>query len=339
MKKIAFRFNATTDIGLGHAIRCMNLAKECRKRGYCCVFIVQQGQAQKVLAKSRVRHIAINKNLGIDDEAKALINILKKEECDILITDSYSIDNQYLKKVKGHLKLLIRTDDRIISKGPEDILINQSRRSKDSSINKGKLIGPKYVIINNDFIRVRKVRKIRKDPVRIVVSLGGSDMKKQTRKVVQALLKLENKFKIDVIAGQLNMDIGNIRKITNNRPNFKIIKSASSMAGYMLKADLGIFAGGTTLWEAACTGLPIVSMIIADNQKEQVNYLSKIKVLHRLGWYHKVKIKDVHDAVWALIRDHQKRSRMSINGKRIVDGKGKARVLDVIDRYYKDKIR
>jgi spore coat polysaccharide biosynthesis predicted glycosyltransferase SpsG len=51
-------------------------------------------------------------------------------------------------------------------------------------------------------------------------------------------------------------------------PSLRLHVDAADMAGLAAAADVAVGAGGSSAWERACLGLPAVTLILADNQRD-----------------------------------------------------------------------
>ena len=69
----------------------------------------------------------------------------------------------------------------------------------------------------------------------------------------------------------------------------------------MANSDLCIGAGGTTNFERFCSGLPSIVTIVADNQKDGVEYLSEMGHIINLGMAKNVTIQSYIDNLDKLI--------------------------------------
>ena len=55
--------------------------------------------------------------------------------------------------------------------------------------------------------------------------------------------------------------------------------NVSDMASLMADTDLAIGAAGSTSWERCCLGLPVLMVVLAENQREAAASLGYIQVL------------------------------------------------------------
>jgi UDP-2,4-diacetamido-2,4,6-trideoxy-beta-L-altropyranose hydrolase len=161
--------------------------------------------------------------------------------------------------------------------------------------------------------------------------MGGADPQNVTSKVLRAIHMLERSdIAVDVVVGDLNQNHNEIKILTSKMPNTICHHNVENMANLMSSADLCIGAGGTTTWERCCVGLPTITIILAENQKNISENLDKEGALINLGWYHNVTEKNIKGLIEGLIDNPQKLVSMSDKSRRLVDGKGVNRVVDTI---------
>jgi UDP-2,4-diacetamido-2,4,6-trideoxy-beta-L-altropyranose hydrolase len=176
---IFFRVDASSKIGSGHVMRCLNLANQLKKKGANCKFICRNLKDNLIekIKKNNYEITALpapkqyNKNLfsykinsayfnylGVNwkDDAQQTINALKKEKIDWLIVDHYGIDRRWEKKLKSYVKKIMVIDDLSNRYHDCELLLNQNLID-NCSLRYQKLlpkyctflIGPKYALLNN----------------------------------------------------------------------------------------------------------------------------------------------------------------------------------------------
>jgi RimJ/RimL family protein N-acetyltransferase len=117
-----------------------------------------------------------------------------------------------------------------------------------------------------------------------------------------------------------------------SRINMEIRKNVTNMSDLMAWADVAVSAGGTSTWELAFMGLPMILTAIADNQRRVVEEVGKAGVAINLGWHENISLKEITQAVSSLMKDAELRGKMSSRGKHLVDGLGAERVLAEMNR-------
>ena len=125
-----------------------------------------------------------------------------------------------------------------------------------------------------------------------------------------------------------------------HNPNIGInvgIKSSLPTGGHindieilMSNSDLCIGAGGTTNLERCCVGVPSIVTIVADNQKEGINFLSESDHVINLGLAKDVTTKTYLNTLKNL--DSKLLSQMSQNNQKLVDGLGCNRIKNEISK-------
>jgi spore coat polysaccharide biosynthesis predicted glycosyltransferase SpsG len=102
------------------------------------------------------------------------------------------------------------------------------------------------------------------------------------------------------------------------------------MANLIASADVAVTAGGSTMWELAALGIPFVSIVVADNQRQSALAMAKY------GFPSIDAAGDLERALPGLLNrilpDAAQRGTLSDVGRQLVDGKGAARVCAEIFR-------
>jgi spore coat polysaccharide biosynthesis predicted glycosyltransferase SpsG len=100
-----------------------------------------------------------------------------------------------------------------------------------------------------------------------------------------------------------------------------------------LESDIAISAGGTTCYELAYFGIPNIIITIADNQLKNAKDLDKQKVSIYLGKKDDVTTDKITEKAKELIDNSNLRKSISLNGKKLIDGKGKKRIVEALECY------
>jgi UDP-2,4-diacetamido-2,4,6-trideoxy-beta-L-altropyranose hydrolase len=164
---------------------------------------------------------------------------------------------------------------------------------------------------------------------KILVTLGGGDDKYQTLRVIRALqaLKVEG-LEAVVVVGAANLHSSALESETDqSKFPIRLTYNADNMRELMERADLAVCAGGTTCWELAFMGVPMLVIILADNQQANAEALETEGVAVNLGWYPSLSRDKIAQKLIEIARSAQIRAQMSRRGHFLVDGKGIERVL------------
>lgn len=349
MKIIAFRADGGLNIGMGHIMRSLSLAKEFRRNGYKVFFISKyKGGIEKIKEENfdviQLKHREIENTTGfnygnpeeLDKEAEEIISIIKLYKIDLLFIDTYNVTEEYFLKIKPHVKKLGYIDDLNKFVYPVDILINGNITAeymvyKKYSEDEIMLLGPKYNLIRDEFRNLPE-RIVKEEVEEIMITTGGSDPHNMSVKLLNMILQdkeLRN-LKINVIVGNSFTNKEKLRNISRENKNVILHENVKYMSKIMLRSDIAISSGGSTLYELCACGTPILAFIYADNQEFIVKKMDELGYVKSLGWYDKIKSKKLLTLFKQIIYDYNLRIKYKTKQASLLDGKGVERIVKYI---------
>jgi UDP-2,4-diacetamido-2,4,6-trideoxy-beta-L-altropyranose hydrolase len=323
-------------------MRCLTLADELRQKGTDINFICREGPGNLIsYIKNRGYKVhQLPGDIDIETDRRLTNKILSKYETkpDGLIIDHYDIDISWEYPLRKYAKNLMVIDDLANREHDCDLLLDQNYSNNEDRYNGLipenciQLLGPEYAILRPQFQKTRgNLRKRDSGVNSILVFMGGADSKNITSKALRAIHMLNRSdITIDVVIGNLNPYHDEIKILTSKIPNTICHHNVVDMAKLMSSADLCIGAGGTTTWERCCVGLPTITIILAENQKNISESLDKDGALINLGRYQNVTENNIKEVIKGLIENPQKMASMSDKSRQLVDGEGVGRVIDTI---------
>lgn len=337
MIKIAVRADGGPNIGMGHVQRCLVLCNQLKKSGAEIFFISKKNEAiEKKIKQEGFEVITLKNNIGLEEDLRNTINAVKTYEADVVITDSYAINEHYLAEIKRIAPLLVSIDDLARISFPSDIVINQNIYAKKlnyhSSTGRTKfLLGPKYALLREEFSNLGK-RKINEKVKNILITLGGSDFFNLTPRILKILDKINQDFKITVVIGPFFKNISEIKKTAKEiNKKVELIRDSYEISKIMFGSDLAIAGGGTTLYELAATGTPALAFCLAENQLRNIKGMAEAGTLVNMGWGNEWKEEKLYREINNLVNNYMARKKMSRSGQQLVDGKGCLRIVKIID--------
>jgi UDP-2,4-diacetamido-2,4,6-trideoxy-beta-L-altropyranose hydrolase len=320
--KVIFRTDINPQIGSGHFMRCLALAEALKTRGDDVCFVTSTDSTFPI---KRVE----------DSKMEVFYNLSNIPFADWVILDGYHFDFEYQNRIReSGSKLLVIDDYASIKRYCADIILDQNVGTNSDLYtailpDTKLLLGSKYVLLRSEFIKYRNFQRINPDIAKnILITLGGGDDEGASLKIIEALDTLDMKdLNIRLIAGANNPNLSIIeQKIAKTALQIELLQIVEDMPEQMIWADMGITAGGTTLWEALYLGLPLISVILAENQRQNVETLAQMKLLRNLGWNSQLKTEKVVQELDTFIFDKTLRRLYSANGKKLIDGCGTERV-------------
>jgi UDP-2,4-diacetamido-2,4,6-trideoxy-beta-L-altropyranose hydrolase len=342
-EKFLIRADSGAEIGIGHLMRCGALAEELIRRGAEVIFLGRYGtrsQAQRFIGKWGSEFMETH--CSELDETKAVLSIADEVRPSWLIIDGYQFTPDFQKAIRqAGYKLLIIDDYNHHDSYHADILLNQNIASDrlDYVHNPETvcLFGSDYILIRNEFLKyVAPERRIPQVPGRLLITLGGADPGNVTLKVIHALQRLDpNDLTVDLIMGPINPHFKIIAQEiarwkasqTCIAGNINILKDPS-MPEMMNRADLAITAGGSTCYELAFMGVPMMIIILAENQEGIATAMEENKAAVNLGWHSELSASTIARQLKQIIGGPGFRNDLCANGRKVCDGLGPARVVE-----------
>ncbi len=355
--KVVFRTDGSTFMGQGHVMRCLTLAHVLRERGaeinfvcrehpgHLCDLIVQRGFAvhRFPLAEERVDHLPGHTGwLGASWEADAeqTRDVIRGMggTADFLVVDHYAVDHRWEKALRSSVTRILAIDDLADRIHDCDLLLDQNFFSDLATRYDGKvpsecvtLLGPRYALLQPVYAVLHSQVALRDGPVRrIFVFFGGADTGDLTRFSVAAFQQLGRRdIQLDVVLTEKNARYQGIEKAIEGWSNIRLQGPLPSLGPLMAMADLAIGAGGATVWERFCLGLPSVVVSLAENQKPVCEDLARTGLIKYLGHMDQVKMETLRKALSRLI-GLPSISEWSRDCHAICDGEGAGRVAETM---------
>lgn len=303
--KVAFRVDASNQIGTGHLMRCLTLANALKQHGAYTRFVSRHmpehfrdmlatnGHEFTLLESSPVEVIADDLShshwLGTSqlDDALDSIRALADSSLDWLVVDHYALDMRWEKSLRQVAKSILVIDDLADRMHDCDLLLDQNLgRLADGYADMVPkhcvvLTGPRYALLRPEFAALREYSLQRRKNAslkHILISMGGVDQPNATGQVLEALklCSLPPECRITVVMGGQAPGLLRVREIAGTMPWPTMVRvDIEDMAQVMADSDLAIGAAGTTSWERCCLGLPALLVVLADNQKEAASHMIK----------------------------------------------------------------
>jgi UDP-2,4-diacetamido-2,4,6-trideoxy-beta-L-altropyranose hydrolase len=296
--KIAFRADASLQIGSGHVMRCLTLADALRERGAQCHFISRAHPGHLVdMTRQRghkVNSLAVPSQQNQQDEpahtawlggtwqtdAQETASVLASLQPDWLVVDHYALDQCWEAAVAAHHRQLLVIDDLADRPHRCNLLLDQNlgRQPQDYAglvpTRCQVLTGPRYALLRPEFaaLRTYSLQRRQAQPAlrQLLITMGGVDQPNATGQVLQALktCALPAECRITVVMGLTAPWLQNVQELAKQLAwPTEVVVNANNMAQHMADSDLAIGAAGSTSWERCCLGVPSLMVVLADNQQ------------------------------------------------------------------------
>jgi len=312
--------------GLGDVAGSIALANEAVNRGIVTTIAVEGEDPA----------IDIVRDSGIEwNEVKTPADfylLVKTLSPDVILFNQLNSPEEMVLEIKKMGILIATVDDTGSAANSADLRFNPEYAMADT------YCGHSYIPLRLDYRKENlKKRIITKDVHSILVTLGGSDTYGFTPNVVRALYDIPDRIAITIITGSSFQHAIELNSAICDSPRkFNHIHDVKDMIPPMGSADLAICGAGLTLFELACLGTPAVIICGELFEEETAEYMEKNGFGINLGFGKRVSEQVISDAVLGLISDYDRRSAISRQGKKLIDGAGAERIIEIISNTLKN---
>jgi UDP-2,4-diacetamido-2,4,6-trideoxy-beta-L-altropyranose hydrolase len=251
-------------------------------------------------------------------KTKLILNKYPKKlpTVELIIIDSYRLSSTEYQHYKQFCRILAVIDDTQRLAYPADIIINPALGAEHLTYNQKYILlaGVRYTLLKKEFWKVRSYhKKIRNNNKHLLITLGASTPLTVSKKISSALTQQHPLLHITIAHGK---------------------HSSEDMIDLMKNTDVAISAGGQTLYELACLGVPTIALQTADNQKfnlqqwQQVGFIDTIILPNKESF-----LNDIQTQFVGLTLEN--RLKKSSLGKEHIDGRGALRAAQELIAYIK----
>ncbi len=259
---------------------------------------------------------------------------------DAIVVDHYGLTPIHETRLRGQGRQIIVIDDLKRTGHDAGLLIDPSfgRSPQDypDILQAGRIIlaGPDYALLRADYAAARlgalARRQCRPPARRLLISLGLTDVRGITGRVLQLLRPELGGLTIDVAVGSGAPSLPWLRHLAASDPTIAVHVDAPDMARLMSETDIAVGAGGSSVWERACLGLPALNLVLAENQQPLALALEAQGACLAIDARQGGLGQDLAAAFVRLRDDADLRARLSETSAKLCDGLGAGRAAGAI---------
>jgi UDP-2,4-diacetamido-2,4,6-trideoxy-beta-L-altropyranose hydrolase len=329
MKHAVLRFDASAEVGLGHAMRMRAIAEALGQDGVQCRFAINQ-DAPSLVPWAADRAILVE---GLADQQADILARSVPGDIDFLVIDHYGLGERFETACRNWCGRIMVLDDLADRAHDCDVLIDPAPRSVDDygphlGVNTRCLVGPAYAPIRSSFASWRTwslTRDRSGDVRRIAVMFGGTDLKGLTGLALESIWRCQPSAYVDVF-------IGNVSKAGQTRAMMAHLGLAGDVnvgiddpSEKLAHADLVIGSTGVSAWERCILGLPSVAVQTSANQALNARALVDADAALVLPLDRAKSTDGLVNALRSLTEDAKKRESMGRAAAAMCDGRGAER--------------
>ena len=331
------RADASPEIGTGHVMRCLALAHAWQKAGGSVTFAMSETLLPLVrhLRSQNIASAAIAAPPGSNEDADLTMRLATTLNAICTVVDGYRFAPEYYRALKAAgNRVMAVDDDGRHSEYCADILLNQNLCATDKLYpnrdpNTRLLLGTQFALLRPEFRRQPQAQKIRPVAHRLLVTMGGSDPDNVTSRVMQALEQIDQELEATIVIGPGNRHLNDL-DANPKCPTIRLVRDPANMAALMADCDMAISAAGSTCWELAYLGIPMILVVLSPDQLGIARALHELGVSMSLGWHASLTPSQLISGVKWLGNDPVRRCAMSHAGQALVDGRGAERVVEFL---------
>jgi len=333
---VLFRCDGSSEIGLGHVVRCLALAKALRAHHGCHIaFAMQQDTMGFAMVEQQGYPVwGPSKSRETCSYDPWLIDIVDRVKAEVLVLDVRDyLSRKVIQDFRTQGKLVVTIDDPSDRRLDADLAfyppVPQVQKMNWVGFTGQVYSGWEWVIVRDDFL-ISPPSMSKRRPV-ILVTMGGSDPAGMTLKALEALEQLDCDCQVLLILGSACRNISDItNRAKDSSLDIDIRVGVTNMSNLMCQADLALASFGVTAYELTLLGIPAVYLCLTEDHLESAMALCQEGVATCLGINEGVEIANISNEVKQLLANPSRRERMTQRAKRLIDGFGARRIANLM---------
>ena len=316
-RKITVRVDGSRRLGMGHVTRCGHLTRYLE---------------QHITPLPEISILSNDENTP--DPEERLLHHLATHSADLLLVDSNWADNpEIMESLPDDLPIISLHEHNFPVLTGVAAAINPSIVEQmpppGYELGRTHFQGPAYLMLDEEIPALAQNRRMEmKQPVDVVVSLGGSDPEGITLRVVDSLADMRN-IQLHVIIGPAFPD-ETIAKLFRNS-GIIVHHKPITIAPILADANIAITNAATTMFESIALGLPTIAIPQNPYEAIQADICAKAGAAMTVS---RERIEnDLPALVEHLISDPVLRQGLSSKGRSMIDGLGLPRVANIIIKH------
>ena len=333
--KIIFRCDASPNIGLGHIVRCLAVAKELQKQNQI-IFATIKDDTNSFIREAGFEIFFKEKDETEEKYLKRLNYIIHN---DIIVIDKkYSYRIEPLNDLRQNNIKIIMIDN--ICKGLskcDEIIFPNAHLNKNilkkylsqEQINKVKT-GTEYIILRNEILALKdKINHNFHNPPNIIVTTGGTDPEGVLLKLISWLKEMKLEVNILILIGQAFKYKNRLEKLIINLPdNFQVLPYSLEE---LLKADIVICTFGVSIYEMIYLQIPTICISHSrENAKGAKILKERYGVVENMGFIENLTPQNLYLSIKKLLENKTYYKNIIKKCNNLIDGNGAKQIGEII---------
>lgn len=344
--KVVLRFNASIEIGGGHAVRCFALLNGLSNElGLIEAVLFTNQDALDVIKPFLPDYVKIvilpEQAMSFRDQARFMAENLEGA-CDLLIVDHYGLDAGFETAARKWARRIFVFDDLHNRLHDCDYLLDQTCGC-DAAVYEvvnhcstaRYFCGAKWALLREPFIRWRETSLNRRSKEatisHIVISAGATDPANLSGFYLNVLRLMHFSGRVSlVLGGQAPYRQQLEEQAREMDMEVSFLSDVQDMERLLCEADFVLGAAGSSALERCVLGVPSAITVIADNQSEICQNLGEAGAALNLGELTHLQEETTAQQLLELFKDHQALRLMSEKAASVCDGHGLSHVCKIV---------
>jgi UDP-2,4-diacetamido-2,4,6-trideoxy-beta-L-altropyranose hydrolase len=335
LDSVLFRCDANVATGTGHVMRCLALAQAWQDAGGRAVFAmaeIPEALLQRLTFEG-FDTISLPTIPGSLEDAELSLAHARQVQASWLVIDGDRFAGQFLSRLPSSgVRTFLLDDFAERQSFPVDVVLNLNFGAIEepyrlTGFQGALLLGEKYVLLRREFSARSGDRAFPETGNRVLVTLGGSDPENLSSKIVASLAELHD-LKVTLIGGAGNAQRRYLQELAGS--NVDVEFNVANMPARMYEADMAVIAAGGTLWELLYMQCVVLSYARNPVQASVVKTLANMNILEDMGNTRDFNGPALATKVRRTAKSASVRERMANAGRRLIDGKGAQRVVEMM---------
>jgi spore coat polysaccharide biosynthesis predicted glycosyltransferase SpsG len=334
-KELLIRFDANNQIGIGHAVRCIEIAKYIKENSKLKVIVCtsRNNLMLQELSDAKVTDNILFDNHTTEEEFIEFISSVYPNSI-LMIDKLYNYSRNFIKGISTKVKVIMFHND---CEGMLDShtvifpIAHLSTELKKKIINVNPLNfyeGFEYVVIN-EYVKKYPSHQILNNPY-MVVTTGGSDPKNMIFTITQWLEKCDIDVNVVILCGAYYKKKESLVHYIQNMSSKVKISVKPFNYGCLFEAELAISAFGVTPYELIFRHIPVITFGHTVKAAKGSDALEKKTGANiSLGMFDKINQKDFCQCVEKAWEERNLKNDY-IRKKEYIDGNGIERIANII---------
>lgn len=350
--RVALRADASPRMGGGHVMRCLALAEAMLDRGAEVVLVAAELPVT-LAARAQALNVGLARiaasaapaaragwerdpfsTAAQESDARRTLAAVADFDPKVVIVDHYLLSAPWERMMAPRRVVVI--DDLANRPHDCDVLVDQTvgRATREygalTPARCSRLCGASFALLRPQFAAARAATldKPRAHPARrALLSFGMTDPAGNTARALAALAATNYTGRIDLALPRDAAGLEDVSALVAKNPRYRVHHDVADMAVLLSSADIAVGAGGSSSWERCALGVPSLTLVLADNQREIA------QALERAGASQTACFDTLASQFEALANDRHRLAAMAMAAAAITDGRGADRVAATITNH------